>query len=394
LNPAPESQPGTPSREYGLDWLRVFAFAILILYHSGMAFVPWEWHLKNPEHSRVLEALMLLCNRWRIPLLFFISGAGVAFSLRRRPWGTFAGERLRRLLLPLVVGILVVVPPQIYLERLSQGAQFSYLEFYRTVFDGVPYPKGSFSWHHLWFVVYILVFSLVGIPAFAALRSDTGRRTLAAMVRLFERHPASLYLIGLPSLLVAVTLGPHWPTTHNLVADWANLTGSFVTFLWGFIAVVSPGFLDHLTRRRREFLVGGLICAAVFFAARETGITRDWTPLARLWFWNVVNDYYGLTWIFGLIAYARAHITRPSPWLTYATEAVYPFYIIHQTLTVALVYAVIPWSTGVWPKFTTVALGTFLGSWLFFEVIRRTPPLRPLFGLRFRTRPIPAPPPS
>ena len=97
----------TPSldREYGLDWLRVFAFTVLIFYHSGMAYVTWDWHLKNPEQSKTLEFFMLLCNRWRLPLLFMISGAGVFFSLRRRSFGEFAGERLRRLLLPLVFWI-------------------------------------------------------------------------------------------------------------------------------------------------------------------------------------------------------------------------------------------------------------------------------------------------
>ena len=50
-------------REHGLDALRVFAFAILILYHSGMGFVSWEYHVKNPETSRALELVMLFVNR-------------------------------------------------------------------------------------------------------------------------------------------------------------------------------------------------------------------------------------------------------------------------------------------------------------------------------------------
>ena len=94
----PEVQP--QQREYGLDWLRVFAFGLLILYHSGMAYVSWPWSVKDAERSQALEMGMLFLNRWRLPLLFLISGAGVYFSLRRRSFGQFAGERLRRLLLP------------------------------------------------------------------------------------------------------------------------------------------------------------------------------------------------------------------------------------------------------------------------------------------------------
>lgn len=371
-----------PQREYGLDWLRVFAFAVLIFYHSGMAFVTWDWHLKNPEQSTALEAVMLACNRWRLPLLFLISGAGVCFSLRRRSMGEFAAERIRRLLLPLIVGMFVVVPPQIYLERIHNGAQFTYLEFYRTVLQLEPYPKGSFSWHHLWFVVYILVFSLLGIPLFRALRSAAGQRIVDALVNAFRRWPPLLYAVNVPNLLVAVTLGPHWPATHNLVSDWATLTGAFLTFLWGFIIASNRGFLDLITRRRREFLIGGIAVAVLFFTARYLGLTRAWPPGARLWFWETVNGYYGMTWIFAMVGYARARITRPTSWLKYATEAVYPFYIFHQTITVALVYCVIPWQAGIAPKMAVVAAGTFAGSWLLFEAVRRVRFLRPLFGLR------------
>jgi len=92
-------------REHGLDWLRVFAFGLLILYHSGMAYVSWPWTVKDTQHSQALEMVMLFFNRWRLPLIFLIAGAGVAFSLRRRSLGQFAGERLRRLALPFALMI-------------------------------------------------------------------------------------------------------------------------------------------------------------------------------------------------------------------------------------------------------------------------------------------------
>src|ERR1017187_7868117 len=110
--PLPEPR----GREYGLDWLRCFAFVILIGYHTGMYFVSWPWSVKNPESSEWLTWVMIFFNRWRLPLLFFISGAGVGFSLRRRTSGQFVRERLRRLLIPLAFGIFVICPPQTYIE--------------------------------------------------------------------------------------------------------------------------------------------------------------------------------------------------------------------------------------------------------------------------------------
>ncbi|MFN7919828.1 MAG: acyltransferase [Bryobacteraceae bacterium] len=369
------SQPAP--REYGLDWLRVAAFGALIFYHSGMIFVPWEFHIKNPEIAHLLIYPMLFFNRFRLPLLFFISGCGVAFSLRRRGWGEFAGERLRRLLIPVVFGMFVIIPPQIYYERLQQGAKFaSYGEFYRTVLELVPYPKGSFSWHHLWFVVYILVYSLVCIPVFAWLRGDSGRGAIASLARLCERWPAAIYLVNVPSIVNALVLGPRWPVTHNLIADWANLAGSLITFLWGFVFASSPALLDLVERRRSEFLAGWVASVVVFFGVLVTDTQPG--PFA----WTLINAYYGMFAIFALVGYARATIHSGGAWLSYATEAVYPFYIVHQTIIVAAGYYIVQQAWSVSVKLAVTMAVTAAGSWLAFEVVRRTRVTRLLFGLK------------
>jgi glucan biosynthesis protein C len=373
---------GTATREYGLDWLRVFAFAMLILYHTGMIFVSWPFHIKNSETSVALEWMMLAVNRWRLPLLFFVAGAAVSFSLRRRGYAQFARERVQRLFLPLVFGMFVVVPPQIYFERLFHGATFSYAEWYPTVFAMRPYPEGSLSWHHLWFVLYIFVYSLAGIPFFGWTRSAPGQRALAALVDWFDRHPSALYLITLPNLFVGMALGPFWPTTHNLVADWNNLTGSFLTFLWGFAIGSTPRFLDHITRRRKELGVAAITVATLYFGARATGVLDGLPAGLRMTAWSLLSSYFGLTWILALVGLARHHVRTGGPRLRYATEVVYPFYIFHQTIMIAAGYYVIQWPWGIWPKFVVVALVTFLGSWVAVEVVRRTAVTRVLFGLK------------
>jgi hypothetical protein len=281
--------------------------------------------------------------------------------------------------------MFVVVPPQIYIERLYQGRTFeSYAAFYRTVFEFVSYPQGSFSWHHLWFVAYVLVFALASIPLFALLRSQEGSKAASAFASWLEKWPAAIYLVAVPNLLVGILLGPRWPTTHNLVADWANLTGAWLTFLWGYLFASDRRLLDLVTLRRREFLIVGIAVAGIFFGLRATGAARGWTPEVRNVIGNLVSGYFGMAWIFALIGYARTWIAAGSPALRYATEAVYPFYIIHQTITVALVYWLISWPAAVALKLAVVAAGTFAGSWLFFEIVRRVRPIRPLFGLRWK----------
>ena len=147
-------------RRYDLDWLRVIVFGLLIFYHVGMFFVPWGWHVKNNSIYDWLRWPMLFLNQWRLPILFVISGMGTFYALGKRGMGKFMWERFLRLGIPLVVGMLLIVPPQVYVERLAEG-QFtgSYWAFFSTIaFDGV-YPEGNLSWHHLWFLPYLLVFS-------------------------------------------------------------------------------------------------------------------------------------------------------------------------------------------------------------------------------------------
>lgn len=371
-------------REYGLDWLRVFAFAVLIFYHTGMIFVTWDFHIKNADQSTVMQWFMLLANRWRLPLLFIISGAAVCFSLRRRSYLQFARERFVRLFIPLVFGMLVVVPPQIYFERLQQQATTaSYLEWYPSVFQFVPYPEGgALSWHHLWFVLYIFVYSLAGIPFFAWIRSASGQRIVARMVGWFERWPASFYLINVPNLIVAFTLGPHWPTTHNLVADWANLTGAFLTFLWGFTIASNQRFLDLITERRREFLIATISVATLFFIIYGTRPLGALPPFLRSVIWELVSSYFGMTAIMMFIGYARHYFRSGGPKLRYANSVVYPFYIVHQTVMIAVGYYVIQMPWNLWFKFLVVALATFLGSWACVELVRRTSITRLLFGMK------------
>ncbi len=133
-------------RRYDLDWLRVIAFALLIFYHVGMFFVPWSWHIKNNETSEWLTLPMWFLNQWRLPLLFVISGMGTYFSLQKRTGGQFMRERVIRLLIPFVFGMLFIIPPQVYIERLA-NSQFtgSYFDFWPSEAFIGTYPEGNIS---------------------------------------------------------------------------------------------------------------------------------------------------------------------------------------------------------------------------------------------------------
>src|SRR5512141_2164554 len=98
----------------------------------------WPWTVKDTQHSQALEMVMLFLNRWRLPLIFLIAGAGVSFSLRRRSFQQFAGERLRRLLIPFLFALVVILPHQNYLSWLIYGAMLCYMQFLKEVYKYMP----------------------------------------------------------------------------------------------------------------------------------------------------------------------------------------------------------------------------------------------------------------
>jgi len=374
-------------RFHDMDWLRVLAFLLLMFYHVGMIFVGWDFHLMNHEKMVILQPVMIFMNQWRLPLLFAISGAGTWFALRRRSLGRYAGERTRRLFLPLAFGMLFVVPPQIYVEYVMNG-QISpdYWAFQKSVFHFVPYPDGGmFSWHHLWFVVYLFVYSLAAIPIFGFLRTPRGENALARVRKYLAEHPGWLLALVIPLAAVNMGMNWRWPETHGLVDDPAALLRYFVFFWLGYLVMGDVPIREAVRKKRQVFIV---VTALVFV-------------LERLMVYNLSHDglgfYLGYHWlrscyswfaILTIMGYAAQYLTRPSRFLRYANEAVYPYYILHQTVMLVLAFYVVPLSWPAWVKFVVIAVGMFAGTGLIYEgMIRRFNLIRPLFGLKMKAKP-------
>ena len=372
----------TESRKYQLDWLRVLAFGLLIPYHTGMIFVTWEFHIKNAQTSEELEIFMLLLNRWRLPLLFLISGAGVYFALRTRSNLSFIAERFKRLFIPIVFGMLVIVPPQIYFERLQHGATFSYAAFYPTVLALQPYPQGNFSWHHLWFVVYIFVFSLLALPLFQFWKSEKGKQWLEKLGN-FVVVGKRIYLFFLPALLLHLCLDAYFPTTHNLVSDWSNFSVSLYIFLLGYIFGSQARLLDKLQTLRFTSLTFAITAYTLLIFFRQTGLLKlfleqGYRDIAYICIDNALGGFS----IFAIVGFAQKHLTQNSPFLQYANRAVYPFYILHQTVMICIGFYIIQWEIHWFLKFIIINIGTFLLSWAIYEIVKRTALTRFLMGIK------------
>jgi len=375
------------TRRHDIDWLRVIAFYILIFFHVGMVFVPWEFHLKNNQTVEWFETWMAFLHNWRLPLLFMISGIVLYHSMGKRTGKKYFGERSKRLLIPLIFGMFVIVPPQIYYDRLFHGIQFAnYWEFWKTVFNFVPYPMGgSLSWHHLWYVLYIFVYSLIAYPIFKYLRSEKSISLKNKVGSFLKNHPNSIYIISIPFLISYYTLGQKYPETHGLFDDWYNHSISFSLFLLGFCISAVDGFWDVLVAKRKQSLILALI-PALTLALFVWGPTFSIINEDAEWFLYVYGIFKMVmipSLLYAILGYGRVYLNKPSKVLSYANESVYPLYILHQTVELIFAYYIIQLDWGVLPKFVLLVVVTFGISLLIYELlIKRFNLTRLLFGMK------------
>lgn len=369
-------------RRYDLDWLRVIVFGLLIFYHVGMFFVPWGWHLKNNELYRWMQFPMLFVNQWRLPLLFVISGMGTAFALSYRTGAQFIKERFVRLYIPLAAGMLLVVPPQVYLERLVDGQYTGgYLQWIAEgqLFAGV-YPSGNFSWHHLWFLPYLLVFSLLLTPIFIRLRKNPNGRFLQSLRARLAKNPWFLFVWIIPLYLYEALMEPFFEVTHNLIWDWFNFTSLLTLFFYGFLCIsVGDTFWSSVQRLWRKAAVVGVFCFVAlllrWFMIEDNIVVHFIEALIK-----VTNLW---AWIVAILGMGNHYLRKPGRGLAYANRAVYPFYIIHQTVIITIGYFIYAKPWGLILKFSIMLLGTFGLTWILYEfVVRRLPIFWPLFGLK------------
>jgi surface polysaccharide O-acyltransferase-like enzyme len=375
------------SRRHDLDWVRIGAFMLLILFHVGMYYVTWDWHVKSPHASSDIEPLMMLTSPWRLSLLFLVSGVATGYLLARQGAGNFLGQRSTRLLIPLAFGMLVIVPPQSYLEVVEKVRYAgSFAEFYRLYITGFHgFCRGNDclimpTWNHLWFVAYLWVYTVVLYLAVRAvpplipwLRRFAAKRLSGAGILLWP----IAYLCA-----IRCGLAPRFPATHALVGDWYNHAMYFGVFLLGFALAGTRGAWQTLERAR--WITAGLAILGWAFLNAYYGAYSDDAaipPAALQWFGRAVYGAEQWLAIAAVLGFAHRHLNHDSPARRYLTTAIFPVYILHQTVIVVVAHSLKP--SHLYPPVEGVllVLVTLATCFLGYEAIRRVRLLQPLFGL-------------
>jgi peptidoglycan/LPS O-acetylase OafA/YrhL len=346
----------TTERRYDIDWLRVIAIGLLILYHVGFVFLPWGVFIGFIQNGEALDSIwypMSMLNVWRIPLLFFVSGMGVRFAIQRRSWKALIMERTRRILVPFVFGILCIVPLHLLIWQKYYSQDLSY----------------SLQVSHLWFLAYIFIYVLALSPLFFFLKKSEGGKA-HRFLKLLLGSPRGLIVIIAIFVLEAMLAKPETFETYSMTLHGFFL--GMLAFLFGFI-IVHTGDAFWKTVKKWRWLL--LILATALFTFRFI----KFDLLAPDYLKAIESNL----WIFAAFGFAFRYLNHPGKTLSYLSQAAYPVYILHMFFLFLGSYLIVPQEIHALLKLFLVTVFTFTASFIAFElIIRRVGFLRPLFGLK------------
>lgn len=357
------------TRRYDFDWLRVLAVLLLIPFHSMHIFILKLYsvvYIKNAEGVPAFEAISQFIHIFHMPLLFVLAGASTYLAFQTRTKKQYIQERVRKLLIPAIAGLVFLIPPMTYIYQISKGTDTSLMMHYKTFFTSNPGDfsglNGAFTPAHLWFIVFLFVFSAFGIPFYDSLKR----------IRLFPMR-FSLLLYSIP-LALAFTL--------NLLDD-KNPIMYFLIFLFGYILMADENSLKAIDRDKGFYLIFGIIFE-ILLIAQPAGVSEWSAPWV---FYGILYHANRLSWVIAILGYGRKYLNHPSAILSYLSQASFPVYILHLPINTIVGFFMV--QTGLPPflKFMIIILLTLVVTYAVYELARKVPILRILLGIQKKKDP-------
>ena len=375
--------PENSVRRYDLDLLRILATLLLIPYHAARIFYPhsYPYYIESQITSFAIELIINFIDQWFMPIFFFIAGVAAKISLDTRSEKEYCLERLKRLIIPLVFGIFVLIPPIGYFAFLhhSPDIHLSYYQYYplffKVDFQHIDGYKGTFTPAHLWFIVYLFCFSLLALP-FHYLKTTTGKDSIGKLANFLGHNPKAIFLYAIP-LALARMLG----------VVYYNPVYCFLFFVLGYIFFLDKQFEETIEKIHSIAFSLALMITVFYLYSRINEFALASSVSGKNILIEAVLSLGTICWVIAILNLAKKYLNRSNWLIQYLNEASYPIYLIHITFVLPLGFYVVQWQTGIMMKFLFITFASSIGVFLVYEiVIKRFNWTRVLFGMKLRMR--------
>jgi hypothetical protein len=359
-----------------LDWLRVILIFAVFLHHVCMPFNGDGWHIMNSESSKLLDDIMVYFEQFRLPVLFFISGVGCVILLSKITTKKFVIDKITRLFVPLFFGVLFIVPPQTYIENISE---------FQSYWQAFPKLALDFETNHLWFIEYLIIFAFLAIPINIFLRSRGGALVVNSLARLAKLQGGLFLLVGL-LIAVKIYFSLMFASDGNKIENLSSSTYYFFFFISGMMFIRNNNVWQAICEQRFLNLLLLLFSTVVFYGYYYSPDLSEYLSLDIRWsIWWLVCCMVAWSALLTMLGYAQFYLTKTPKWLHLSNELIYPFYIFHQTVIVVIGFYVIAWQTSILIKIISLLVLSFVvTSVICFFIVKPFNIMRFMFGLKLR----------
>lgn len=366
-------------RKYDIDWLRTIIVLTIIPFHAFVIFDQNPqaiMYIKDRINVLAFNNIGGVIDRFHMVTLFLLSGIAIYYSLQKRSGTAFLSDRFKKLFLPLVTGSILLNPMMTYFWSRSQGRNESffkhYLGFFTKNVGGFDGLNGGYTPAHLWFVLYLFVFSFLGLPFFLWLRSIKYEKIRNSLAGFFYK-PMTLILLAIPYCFIYLID----------ILDEKNPIAYFYILLIGCIFATDERYIKALNRDKWIYLIMSILMYIIFFNGKNMGFSNT---LAFYLFAFLVKLLKVIP-AYALIGLFNSYIHKDSKILKYLSNACYPIYVIHMVILTAIGFMVIGFDISPILKFVVIVVLTYAASFSIYEVLRRTGRIGLLFGISVKSKP-------
>lgn len=361
-------------RRKEIDWIRNIAVMMLFLYHTAIVFDSiGDSFIKTIDNSIICSMFIIVTFSWYMPLLFLLAGASTKFSLEKRCSKKYMKERIKRILIPLIFGLIVLVPVQGYFARLWRGqevtvaGQYKYFATNVTNFQGYD---GAFTPAHLWFLLFLFIISLIGVVVIKMLKTKKGEVFLSKIkTKLLSKH----IIFWASSVLLLAEIIPR--------IGGKSLSVNLILFLMGYIIYNDEDYLNAIDKNKHKFLIGSVCVSplAIILYYATLGLDIGFSAIVVQ---LIVGNLIMITTIVAIIGYGRKYLNKGGKILTYLNKACLPVYIMHQTILIAVAYFIAALDMRVYFRFGIIVIVTAIFTFAIYEILRRTKLFNRALGMR------------